>query len=172
MNTCYQVRQVAPTEGAVGVSIRQWPRRWRYGLATSSRLLKIIGLFCKRALQKRLYSAKETCNFKEPTNSSHTIYLCGTHVCQRGMAHMCVWENVCHIVCTRKKLPHCMYERMCATCATFHNDSDVALYLHGTHVCRRDIVHMCVRENVCHMCHVSQWQRSARPNQSCMFPYR
>jgi len=31
-------------------------------------LLKIIGLFCKRALYKRLHSAKETYNFKEPTN--------------------------------------------------------------------------------------------------------
>jgi len=38
-----------------------------------SRLLKIIGLFCKRALYKRLYSAKETYDFKEPTNRSHTI---------------------------------------------------------------------------------------------------
>ena len=36
-----------------------------------SRLLKIIGLLCKRALQKRLYSAKETYNFEEPTNRSH-----------------------------------------------------------------------------------------------------
>jgi len=34
-------------------------------VATISRLLKIIGLFCKRTLQKRLYSAKETYNFKE-----------------------------------------------------------------------------------------------------------
>jgi len=31
--------------------------------ASSSRLLKIICLFCKRALQKRLYSAKETYKF-------------------------------------------------------------------------------------------------------------
>jgi len=38
----------------------------------TSRLLKIIGLFCKRALWKRLYSAKETDSFKEPTNRSHT----------------------------------------------------------------------------------------------------
>jgi len=44
-----------------------------YGVATISRLLKIIGLFWKRALQKRLYSAKETYNFKEPTNRSHPI---------------------------------------------------------------------------------------------------
>jgi len=38
-----------------------------YRVASISRLLTIIRLFCKRALQKRLYSAKETYNFKEPT---------------------------------------------------------------------------------------------------------
>ena len=32
-----------------------------------------IGLFCKRALQKRRFSAKETYNCKEPTNRSHPI---------------------------------------------------------------------------------------------------
>jgi len=48
-------------------------------VGTISRLLKIIGLFCKRAhtrddiLQKRQYSAKETYNLKEPTNRSHPI---------------------------------------------------------------------------------------------------
>ena len=31
-----------------------------YGVATISRLLKIIGLFGKRVLEKRRYSAKET----------------------------------------------------------------------------------------------------------------
>jgi len=31
----------------------------------------MMGLFCKRALQKRRYSAKETYIFKEPTNRSH-----------------------------------------------------------------------------------------------------
>ena len=41
-----------------------------YKVATISRLLKIIGLFCKRALEKRPYSAKETYHFKEPTNRS------------------------------------------------------------------------------------------------------
>jgi len=46
-----------------------------YGVATISRLLKFIGLFCKRALWKRRYSAKETYNFKEPTNRSHPIWL-------------------------------------------------------------------------------------------------
>jgi len=46
-----------------------------YGVDTCSRLLKIIGLFCKRALWKRRYSAKGTYNFKEPTNRSHPIAL-------------------------------------------------------------------------------------------------
>ena len=53
-------------------------------MASISRLLKIIGLFCKRALQKRLYSAKETYDFKEPTNRSHPIAVCekmGSYVC-------------------------------------------------------------------------------------------
>ena len=45
----------------------------RYGVATISRLLKIIGLFCKRSLWKRLYSAKETYYFKESINRSHPI---------------------------------------------------------------------------------------------------
>jgi len=31
----------------------------------------MIRLFCKRALYKRLYSAKETYIFKEPTNRSY-----------------------------------------------------------------------------------------------------
>ena len=47
----------------------------RYGLATISRLLKIVGLFRKVALQKRLYSAKETYHFQDPTNRSHPISL-------------------------------------------------------------------------------------------------
>jgi len=42
-------------------------------VATISRLLKIIGLLCKRALLKRPYSANETYNFEEPTNRSHPI---------------------------------------------------------------------------------------------------
>jgi len=37
------------------------------GVATISRLLKIIGLFYKRALQKRPIFSKERYNFKEPT---------------------------------------------------------------------------------------------------------
>ena len=44
-----------------------------YGVATISRLLKIIGLLCR--IQSLLYGffAKETDNFKKPTNRSHPI---------------------------------------------------------------------------------------------------
>jgi len=45
----------------------------QYGVASISTLHKIIGLFCKRGLWKRWYSAKETYNLKEPTNRSHPI---------------------------------------------------------------------------------------------------
>ena len=48
------------------------PVRW-YGVALVSRIDKITGLFCKRALKKSLYSAKETYDFKEPTNRSHPM---------------------------------------------------------------------------------------------------
>ena len=44
-----------------------------YGVATVSRLLKIIGIFCR--ISSLLYGsfAKETHDFKEPTNRSHPI---------------------------------------------------------------------------------------------------
>ena len=44
-----------------------------YGVASVSRIDQIICLFCKRALQKRQYSAKETYNSIDPTNRIHPI---------------------------------------------------------------------------------------------------
>jgi len=44
-----------------------------YGVAAVSRIDKIIGLVCKRALYKRRYSAKETYNFIDPTDRSNSI---------------------------------------------------------------------------------------------------
>ena len=48
--------------------------RKRYGVATISRMLKNIGLFCKRDLQKRPIFCKETYIFKHPTHRSHPIH--------------------------------------------------------------------------------------------------
>jgi len=45
----------------------------QYGVVLESRIDKIIGLFCKRALYKREYSAKETFNFIHPTHRSYPI---------------------------------------------------------------------------------------------------
>jgi len=49
----------------------------RYGVASISRLLKIIGLVCR--ISSLLYGsfAKETYNFKEPTTCSHPIMASG-----------------------------------------------------------------------------------------------
>ena len=44
-----------------------------YGMASVSRIDKIIGLFSKRALYKRQCSAKETYNLIDPTDRSHPI---------------------------------------------------------------------------------------------------
>ena len=44
-----------------------------YGVATISRLLKIIGLLCRLSSLLQGSFAKETYNFKEPTNRSHSI---------------------------------------------------------------------------------------------------
>jgi len=55
------------------------PWEYTYGGATMSRSLQIIGLFCKRALWKRLYSTKETYNLKTstPRTSPLSIYIWG-----------------------------------------------------------------------------------------------
>jgi len=45
----------------------------RYGMPTVSSIDKIIGLFGKRDLRKGRYSAKEICNFIDPTDRSHPI---------------------------------------------------------------------------------------------------
>ena len=44
-----------------------------YGMALVSRIDKITGLFCKRDIYERRYSAKETYNFVDPTDRSHPI---------------------------------------------------------------------------------------------------
>ena len=49
------------------------PHMNSYGVALVSRIDQIAGLFCKRALWKRQYSAKETYNFIDPTDHSHPI---------------------------------------------------------------------------------------------------
>jgi len=77
-----------------------------YGVASASRIDKSIGLFCKRALQKRQYSAKETYNLIDPTDRRHPIEVCV--VCHRVCEVWSLWQtditdcqvcDVCHRVC-------------------------------------------------------------------------
>ena len=68
--------------------------------------LKITGLFCKRALSKRSYSAKETRNFKEPTHCSHpisiysstypSVYLC-IYMYIYKFIYMYVYKYISHV---------------------------------------------------------------------------
>ena len=51
----------------------------RYGMATITRLLEIIGLFCRISSLLCGSFAKETYNFKEPTNRSHPIWASRRH---------------------------------------------------------------------------------------------
>ena len=53
--------------------ISKYVYRSGYGVATISRMLKNLGLFCKRDLQKRPIFCKETYIFKHPTHRSHPI---------------------------------------------------------------------------------------------------
>ena len=63
------------------------------GVASIKRPLKIIGLFCKRALWERLYSAKETYALKELTNRSHPI-TCPDANAASLYIHICVCIHV------------------------------------------------------------------------------
>ena len=68
-----------------------WMSRVTYGVASISRIDKILGLFCKRARLKRRYSAKETYNFIDPNDRSHPT---GRYVaCEWVMSHM---NESCH----------------------------------------------------------------------------
>jgi len=62
------------------------------GVATISRLLKINGLFCKRARYKRRYSAKESYNFKELliVATPYIYIIVYVHICLYHYTYMCV----------------------------------------------------------------------------------
>jgi len=58
----------------------------QYGVAIISRIDKIIGLFCKRDLLKRRYSAKETYNLIGPIDRA-TPYLLDLYAGYTGLWH-------------------------------------------------------------------------------------
>jgi len=76
---------------------RRWHRRqgapYWYGVATISRLLKIIGFFRKRALYKRLYSAKEAYNLNRKQGAPRRIDI-RSSVCLYILEHLCVCMSI------------------------------------------------------------------------------
>jgi len=101
----------------------------QYGVTSVSRIHKIIGLFCKRALQKTRYSAKETYYLIDPTNRSHPIafprvclrlctqtapYICATYphtlcVYIYIYTYVCVYIYMCVSQAARRNTKVCMY---------------------------------------------------------------
>jgi len=69
------------------------------GVATISGLLKVIGLFCKRAIQKRRYSAKETWTGISKSHQTRPVVraAAGMHasVCARARVLVCVCVCLC-----------------------------------------------------------------------------
>ena len=74
------------------------------GVALASRIDKIIGFFCKRVLQKRRFSAKETYNLIDPTDRGHPMSEVITSVfrpqrkkeewsCSLSWQHVDFWKN-------------------------------------------------------------------------------
>jgi len=103
-------------------------------VATISRMLKNIGLFCKRALQKRPVFCNETYIFKHPTNRSHPISdvplnlgtgwrrLTGSLIFIRHFFffHRCdlylvalLWENDLQLKGSYESSPPCVSHDMC-----------------------------------------------------------
>jgi len=78
-----------------------------YGVASIRRLLKIIGLVWKRALQKRRYYAKETYNFKEPTNRSHPIRQSRQVLLWSKHVRNALQRSATHCNALQRTAPHC-----------------------------------------------------------------
>jgi len=123
-------------------------------VATISRLLQIIGFFCKRALWKRRYSSKETCDFKEPTISSPVIsvmvtctfkqlrnHLCGTtHLYVRWVSFICAMSLI--YVC-----PQSRYQRRCHE-LHIHATSQSFVW-HDSFMCAMSFIYMCHESHLC-----------------------
>jgi len=106
-----------------------------YGVATISRMLKNIGLFCKRALQKRPVFCKETYIFKHPTHRSHPI---GQNLRIHGSRQMnkcqptCCSVLQCVAVCCSvlQCVAVCRSVLQCVTHTHTHTDQQYYIYIY------------------------------------------
>ena len=117
----------------------------RYGVATISRIDKIVGLFCKRALQKRRYSAEETYDLSILLTVA-TPYDCQSS--ERHDAFICaVWRI--HLRDTTHSLT--------AHCCTYEADIDYAML----HIWIHHVTCRTHEQLECHTddepCHTDEW---------------
>jgi len=112
---CTSQQRVACRNNVLHVATRHFSNT--YVVATTSRLLKIIGLYWKRALYKRLYFANETCKFKKPTNRSHPIFymLVRTSLCDMKYKNTHVKFCVCVRERARARARARARERVCVS---------------------------------------------------------
>jgi len=92
------------------------PKLITYRVATISRLLKITGLFCRISSLLQGSFAKETYNFKEPTNRSHPIHVerVTSHICMVCIrVSVCVCVQMCVCVCVYVCASACLCLRLC-----------------------------------------------------------
>jgi len=127
-----------------------------YGVAATSRLLKITGLFCKRDLWKRRYSAKEAYHFKEPTHRSHPICLSITTTILQiwdtagfcDMSHSCIWYD--SVVCVTWLIYTCVM--------TLDKDKDSIHVRHDSFICLTWAICKCDMTHP-YVWHDSRWWR-------------
>ena len=93
--TCKQCHTFGWVMSHVWMSLvtHQYVSYYTYGVATVSRINTILGLFCKRDLPKRRYSAKDTYDFIDPTDRSHPISWFTSHTSTSVVTHM---NESCH----------------------------------------------------------------------------
>ena len=124
-------------------------------MATISRLLKIIGLFCRISSLLQGSFVKETYNFKEPTNHSHPM-------CMYVRTYIHMYVHICKCVRT------CMYVRMSACMSA-------CMYVHRlkfTYVCTHVRAYMRTCIHAYARTHVRTYARMyARHESPCAYMY-
>ena len=111
-----------------------------YGVATCSRLLKIIGLFCRLSSLLQGSFTKETYNFKEPTNRSHPIleveFVQSSQYTLKCI-HICIYTytdiQICIYVYTHKYaecLRECCWRRLSHQ-VNIHSNIYISIYIHA-----------------------------------------
>jgi len=132
------------------ISINTHKFKKTYGVATISRLLEIVSIFCRIQSLLQGSFAKVTCNFKEPTNRSHPI-----STCQKRLIHSHIYEWVRSISWAIWNTPtklHIDSQTQWDTCTLTHMWQKRHVY---THKCqkRHTCSHICQKRHICtHIC--------------------